>query len=464
MSPTVPVHSGVRWLPWSPGAFAQARAARRPVLLSVSAGWSEGCREMDRMTYGDPRVAAEIHDAVVPVRVDADERPDVADRYDLGGLPSTAFLTPEGELLGGGTFISADRLRETLPRVAAAVSRVARAAPPPASPLPAGSTDTASLVAAVMTTFDAVHAGFGGAPKFPHPAPVRLALQLHEESGDPGMAERAARTLDAMGWGPLFDDESGGFFRYCGRGDWSAPRREQLLAGNAALLDLYVEAGERTANERWFARAVDVVRFIETRLRRRDGAWRAAAGLDASRVFTDANAAAVSALLRAARVFGDDALGGRALDALEHVLLASYRPGEGVAHCAAGARGLLTDQVAMAGATLDAWEATGNVVYRMMAEELVHYALRTHWDAEDGGFFDRGPALFADEPDRGAAGLKPFVLNCEAATVLGRLAEATSDPALSRRAADCLDTIAPSAAALGPLAAHYLIARRAIRR
>ena len=47
----------------------------------------------------------------------------LADRYDLGGLPTTAFLTPAGDVLGGGTFVPPDRLREALARLADASGR-----------------------------------------------------------------------------------------------------------------------------------------------------------------------------------------------------------------------------------------------------------------------------------------------------------------------------------------------------
>jgi hypothetical protein len=49
----------------------------------------------------------------------------------------------------------------------------------------------------------------------------------------------------------------------------------------------------------------------------------------------------------------------------------------------------------------------------MLAEELVQAARRTMWDNERDAFFDR---------KRGAGGHRPFALNCEAVTVLTRLA------------------------------------------
>ena len=95
--------TAVAWLPWEAPAFERARSERKPILLSIDAPWSIGCREMDRVTYGDPQTAAAITANCVAIRVDADQRPDLADRYDFGALPTTAFLTSSGAVLGGGT-------------------------------------------------------------------------------------------------------------------------------------------------------------------------------------------------------------------------------------------------------------------------------------------------------------------------------------------------------------------------
>ena len=452
----------VAWLPWEAAAFARARAEGKPILLSVDAPWSIGCREMDRVTYGDADTVAAITATCVAVRVDADQRPDLADRYDFGALPTTAFLTADGDLLGGGTFVAPERLREALGRLSLVPATLASQQPAPEAA--GGSEDVATLTDVVFATFDEQHGGFGSRPKFAHTAPVRLALDLFVESSRPLMLERAARTLDAMGWGGLYDEEHGGFCRCAAEADWTGVQNERVLTVNAALLDLYVYAGTVASNERWFARAVDLVHFIERKLIAANGAWRFSESAAPGRQFSDANAVAASAMLHAARVFDDEALGKRAIEALERVLLSSYKPGGGVAHSATGVRGLLTDHVTMATATLDAWESTGNVVYRMMAEELMHFALRTMWDGESGGFFDR--AVDDNDPPGvpRCRPLKPFVLNCEAAIVLRRLAEAINDPAFGKQAVQALAAVSGRAASHGPLAAHYLLARRAVLR
>ena len=76
------------------------------------------------------------------------------------------------------------------------------------------------------------------------------------------------------------------------------------------------------------------------------------------------------------------------------MLLSTYKPGEGVAHVPGRGRGtgLLADQVHAAWALLHVHDATGDDTYLMLAEELPRTALRTHWDAPDGGFSITCPA------------------------------------------------------------------------
>lgn len=447
-----PVAEGgaVTWSPWGRDAFARARAEEKPVLLSIAAPWSEGCREMDRVSYGDAATATLINLRTIAIRVDADERPDLADRYDLGGLPTTVFLDADGRVLGGGTFVPPERLRAAIERVSGARELVAP---------PAGSTlhtlSEADLLDIVFSSFDEANGGFGDAPKFPLIAPVRLAIDLYAERHDDRMREVAVRTLDAMGWGALYDEEHGGFYRCAQRADWTDPQREKLLSINAGALSLYLHAGTVLSEQRFLDRAGDLARYVDSHLAVPGGGWRASDDGDPARQFSDGNAHAATAMLQAAGVFADDGLGQRALDAFERLLLSSYRPGEGVGHQAGGVRGLLCDQVAMAAASLDAWEATGRMPYRMMAEELMHYAIRTMWD-DEGGFRDRA----ADEHEPVMPALKPFLLNCDAAVVLQRLAAATNEPEFARRAAGTLEAVAPEAAEFGPLAAAYLLARR----
>ncbi len=482
--------NAVAWLPWGAAAFARAREERKPVLLFIAATWCQRCREMDCTTYLDPIIATFINHRFVPVRVDADLRPDVSERYSLGGWPTTAFLTPGGAVLGGGTFVPLHRMLSVLTQVAEAFAartedpaEELRALPGPSTPAPAPS--LAEVSDAIFATYDPEHGGFGGEPKFGLVAPIRLALELAGADEHSSYRSIAEASLDAMGWGGLYDEVDGGFFRCAAGRDWQSPNTEKMLEGNAALLRLYLDAGAAFGLARFTERAADILRYVQTWLADPvDGGWWGSQAADdryygvtthearraltppgAGRVmFADGNAGMASAALHAASVFNDDGLRDFALKSFERVLLACYKPGMGVAHSfdsRPGARGLLADQFAMADASLDAFDLTGNVVYQMMAEELARYAIRLMWDDSEGGFFDRG----ADEPEP-AFGLlrrrlKPFAGNCDLSRTLRRLAGASGDREFITFADRTLAAMAPLAAGHGPVAAHYVLAVRA---
>ena len=325
----------------------------------------------------------------------------------------------------------------------------------------------------VFETFDAEHGGFGTAPKFPLIAPLQLALDIYRETEDQALAHLVEVSLDGMGWSELHDDVDGGFFRCAATRDWKEPRQEKLLDVNASLLRIYVEASETLRIARYRERAEDVLRFTQTSLADAvDGGWSGSQQADRAyyartpderraggaptvddALYAGWNAQMVSATLRAAEVMDDTALGEFALKSLERLVVACYRPGAGIAHCldgSASVRGLLDDQIAMAAAHLDAHAATGNVVYEMMAQELAHYAVRTMWDEDKGGFFDRSVPEAAERVGLMRERLKPFAGNCDAARVLKRLAGSKGDHKFGAQAEATLAAMAPLAAHRGP--------------
>ncbi len=487
----------IAWRDWSAHAFGRARTERKPVLLSIVASWSQACRAMDSASYADPAVVAIVEQRFIPIRVDADRRPDISERYSLGGWPTTAFLSAEGALVGGGTYVAPERMAAVLQEAAAAFETRAdeiaargmledpadQVRPDPRLPEPCEE----ALVDCVFATFDEVHGGFGTAPKFPIVAPIRLALQLHRDEADARAGHIASMSLDAIGWGALHDEVDGGFFRCADARTWEQPHREKLLDVNAALIDLYLDAADVLGSQRYADRAQDALRYVQNWLAdQADGGWagfqqpkpdgdgprpapagarRVAPWIDRT-LIASANAAMASAALHAAHAFQDDALGAFALTSLERLLSACYKPGDGVARYVDGrtrVAGFLEDQLAVARACLDAHEATGNVVYEMMAEELARHAMRTMWDEECGAFVDRTPP-----PSEEAIGLLrrplwPFAANCDGAIVLRRLAAASGDARFDAVADSALAAVAGMAMAQGPHAAHYLLARRGAR-
>jgi|SoiMetStandDraft_2_1073263.scaffolds.fasta_scaffold72557_3 uncharacterized protein YyaL (SSP411 family) len=127
-------------------------------------------------------------------------------------------------------------------------------------------------------------------------------------------------------------------------------------------------------------------------------------------------ALAIDACLNVINVFDPRDLASKAIDALEHLVAAAYRPGEGLVHdldVPNGARGHLADHMNTAAALLSAYVLTWRLPYGMLAEELVQFARRALWDDEH--------AAFRESPDA-VTDSRPFALNCDAVRVLCRLA------------------------------------------
>src|SRR4029079_8687651 len=95
----------VDWYPWGEEALALARTQNKPILLSVGYSACHWCHVMAHESFEDAEVAREMNRHFVNIKVDREERPDLAQIYQTahqlltprgGGWPLTMFLTPEG--------------------------------------------------------------------------------------------------------------------------------------------------------------------------------------------------------------------------------------------------------------------------------------------------------------------------------------------------------------------------------
>jgi uncharacterized protein YyaL (SSP411 family) len=448
--------------------FKLATDQRKPVLLSIVTAWSDECAAMDRTTYSDPDVVSLVDERYVPVRIDADRRPDINDRYNLGGWPTTVFLTSKAAVLSGGTYLDPAGMAAMLRRVADAYrdrgsDLDARAAMAPTHPVephdrsrPAERDATRVFRSLLLDRFDRVNGGFGSAPKVPHPHALLFALSL-AGGGDAELTPVVEITLERMQ--ALWDSECGGFARYGEGKDWTGRASEKTLEDNALLLHVYVEAALQLRDARWREMAAELVRWTRSVMTDREGGYfnaQSSRSLDRS-MYVDKNAMMVGALLRAAALFDDVWLRDAALNALEIAIVPAYMPGDGVAHLPTlegrAIRGLLTDQVHVASALIWAHAATGQLPYSMLAAEVLQFAARTMWDEVSGRFRDRD-AL--DDP------LMPFELNCHAAIAFDRLAVLTGDASHQDRAHTILRSLSAEYGALGLFGAPYAVAVREV--
>jgi uncharacterized protein YyaL (SSP411 family) len=491
--------SEIKWRPWGDAAFAEAREQGKPVLLAISAVWCHWCHVMDETSYSIPEIIEIINDRYVPVRVDNDERPDVNRRYNMGGWPSTVFLTPEGEIIHGGTYVPPDQMwqavngvnevwttkrEEITARVAELRAEEAKARKPAGedastkkSELSADIVDT--IGALVRGQYDPQFGGFGRSPKFPQVRLLRFLLDEYRRHGYPDVAHMLHKTLGAMAAGGMHDKIEGGFFRYATTREWEIPHFEKMLEDNAELLAVYAEA-HRTFQQAGYDRVVrDVVRWMDTVLWREDA--KAFAGsqdadevyyeLDAearekhgspfvdTTLYTGWNALAVSAYVAAAAALGDDAILARASEALSTLatrMQARDGDAQRLMHFDRGdgpqVADLLGDWAAYLQAHLDMYETgkhPGALAGAVRAATVMREKLE---DMKDGGFFD---APERAEPGRVGLREKPIEDNAMAADALLRLGALTGDERWRETAVRTLRAFVGSYRAWGQFASSY---------
>jgi uncharacterized protein YyaL (SSP411 family) len=449
----------IAWRTWGDAAFDEARSADKPVLLAISAVWCHWCHVMDETSYSDPAVIAGVNERYIPIRVDNDERPDVNRRYNMGGWPTTAFLTPDGEILNGATYVPPDSMRHYVDEIAD-VWRDKRSELEPrlremkeheadAHRQKPGDLDPAivgNIAALIRGQYDPEFGGFGREPKFPQPKLVRFLIDEYRRTMSDDVAKMLHKTLAAMASGGMYDPLEGGFFRYSTTREWGIPHFEKMLEDNAELLFIYAEA-HRTFPGAGYDRIVrDVMRWMDAVLWRDDvqafsgsqdadeqyytldAAGRATHGAPFvdQRLYTGWNALAASAYIAAANALGESGPRERAT-AVMHAIGQRSFDGSTLAHTDGAdrvVRGLLTDWVAVIHGILDEYE-TGTRPKALAAAAQLAGLLRAQLeDPLAGGFWD-APERAA--PGRLAIREKPIEEGAAAAELLLRLAILTGD-------------------------------------
>ncbi len=465
----------VQWREWGKEAFSEAQRDDKMILLDISAVWCHWCHVMDETSYSDPETARLINEKFVPVRVDTDRMPDVNERYNMGGWPTTAFLAPTGEVLVGATYVPPEKLRETIDNLTEfyANNRVElgerirelkeiklreleESMKAATGEINSGITEF--VLGQVEANFDDKHGGFGTEPKFPVADAVDLLLAANRETDEPKYLDMAEKTLQGMAGFGMYDHVMGGFFRYSVTRDWSVPHFEKMCESNASLIMSYNNAYRHTRRDTYLETVKRTLDYVDEWLWDAKGYFRGSQDADEEyyalsleerlkrktpyvdrTAYANFNAKMAMAYMSSWETTAEGCCMGKALGALDYVLANMMRDG-GFYHFmdedGPQRFGLLTDQVAMLRALLYAYQLTSDDKWLTGALGVTGFMNRTLWDAAAGGFFD----LPHDPGALGALAFrsKPFVDNAEAAYALKTMAVITGDGSFGEKAALCI--------------------------
>lgn len=480
--------SEINWRQWSGEAFEQADREGKLVLLSITAPWCHWCHVMDRTTYSHPKVIDLISNRFIPVKVEGDGRPDIQDKYLLGGWPTTSFLVPDGRILSGTTFLPPEAMINKLREIDAlytdqrdlAMMQVTSMAAEAEADIMESETSTEQpwnqitgiILDAILSAYDPINGGFMKEPKFLYPEAIRFAFLQFRRHGSSSLLKIALHTLDSIM--NLCDPVWGGVYRYAVNRDWSYPHYEKMLYVQAGAMDNYLDAYQISSDIKYGEVAAGIEAYVNRFLcDQENGGFYASQDADVGShtpdstlivgenyfkydererleigipyvdksLYTDWNGQMASAYFRMYQVMGDDHARKFALKTVDRLLRENMIDD---CMCHRGCvdspiTGLLADQVYFGVALADAYQSTGNIIYLNEARKIANFMITRLRDIVQGGFYSK-----LDDPH--AIGHlseqhKPFIENVAAAKFLADLHYLTGDDMMRKYAIKTLEDI-----------------------
>ena len=297
----------VHWQPWSEATLAAAKAADKPILLSIGYAACHWCHVMAHESFENPQIAARMNELFVNIKVDREERPDLDQVYqhalalmgEQGGWPLTMFLTPDGEPFWGGTYFPPEQRwgRPGFAQVLEALSEAYRAKRDDVAknvtalrdalqrlgqPQSGGGVSRQQLdpiAERLLRETDQINGGIGTAPKFPQCGIFELLWRAWKRTRQPAYRDAVVKALDAMCQGGIYDHLGGGFARYSTDARWLAPHFEKMLYDNAELVDLLTLVWQDTRNPLYRQRIEETIGWVEREMLTSGGGF--ASSLDA---------------------------------------------------------------------------------------------------------------------------------------------------------------------------------------
>ncbi|MGO9952975.1 MAG: thioredoxin domain-containing protein [Dissulfurispiraceae bacterium] len=486
----------IKWRHWEKPTFDEAEKEGKPILLSISAVWCYWCHVMDETTYSAIDVIDYINSNFIPVRVDANMRPDIDNLYNQGGWPSTVVLTPKGEIVQGGNYISQESMivwlsdalemlkddkngfkerSKTINKKRKETVRQQEGTTPDVFQI-------TKITNLLESSYDKRYGGFGFSQKFPNPDAIDFLLSGYLKTRTPELATMISTTLEKMSRGEIYDRVEGGFFRYSTGRDWSAPHYEKMLDLNAALIGSYASAYMVYAKSDDKKVLNKTIAYIEKYLYdKRTGAFYGSqdaeekyygtterSGLKPphvdSTIYADSNAQMITGLIDAYGATGEKRFLRMAKRAAEFIIIHLYTDNDGTYHYYSGQKhvsGLLSDNVLFGLALIDLYNSTGEKRYISIAEDISRLIIDKFYDKTNGHFIPfLETTIVNPEKASALADYNTYLANYRAVILLNRLYYFNGKEGLKNIIESAIAKLSTGYEDYGPSAALYGTALR----
>ena len=272
----------IPWQPWSDSIFNEARQQGRFVLLDLGTGWCHWCHVMEEVTYTDPAVVDLIRSHYLAIRVDADSRPDLANRYEDYGWPATIVFNSDGsEIVKRQGYIPPKPMASMLQAIIDDPSPGPSILPEPklsSSDQPfLSNPDIGRLRQRLIDSYDSKNKGWGTVQKFLNWDTIEYCI-ISSMSGDTDFARMGRETLAAQL--SLIDPIWGGVCQYSTDGDWEHPHFEKIMQMQAENIRAYAEAYAAWGDPVYLNTATKIYHYLQSFLMSPDGTFYASQDAD----------------------------------------------------------------------------------------------------------------------------------------------------------------------------------------
>jgi thiol:disulfide interchange protein len=122
----------VRWRTDYTAAQAESKTAGKPLFVYFTASWCGPCQSLKSTTWADRGVARALESKYIPVKLDVDDNPALAERYHTDGIPYFLVFDGAGNVVKTTTgALDASEFLEWLNAAPAPTSSVAATEPSP---------------------------------------------------------------------------------------------------------------------------------------------------------------------------------------------------------------------------------------------------------------------------------------------------------------------------------------------
>jgi len=269
--------SGIHWQQWNADVFKQAKKENKLILLNLEAVWCHWCHVMDKKTYSEQSVIAQLGENYIAVKVDHDANPGLANQYRDYGWPATIIFDAQGnEIVKRAGYIKANNMERLLKAVVDDPSPENIQTSLQAESLALNDSGLLSdkLRKELNQRHDSVYDETLGSlkinQKFLDRDSVEYAMLL-AQSGNVIEDERARQTLDAAM--QLLDPAWGGFYQYSTHGDWEHAHYEKIMRVQASYLRLYALAYAQFSDTKYRDVTDDIRGYLNRFLKSEEGMY-----------------------------------------------------------------------------------------------------------------------------------------------------------------------------------------------